>query len=93
MFAQSWYFSLCGSFVPLEAMHFLVDKFLRKGFAGVNELLVALLLHNKENLMEEEDSELMLEFSNQQLYLYAERVDWQDLRDRSDRVLLSPMEH
>ena len=47
LFVSSWYFSLCGSFVPLDAMHIFIDKFLQKGFAGINELLIALLLHNK----------------------------------------------
>jgi hypothetical protein len=51
LFASSWYFSLCGSFVPLDAMHHFVDKFMRRGFAGINEMLIALLLKMRDRLM------------------------------------------
>jgi hypothetical protein len=77
LFASSWYFSLCGSFVPLESMHFIIDKFMKKGFSGINEVLVTLLLHKKETLMELSDSQLMVEFSNQSLCEYGQQVDWQ----------------
>ena len=36
MFISSWYFSLCGSFVPLDSMHIFIDKFIKKGYAGIN---------------------------------------------------------
>lgn len=48
MFASSWYFSLCGSFVPLDAMHHFLDKFIKGGFAGINELLLTLMLKKKD---------------------------------------------
>lgn len=67
MFASSWYFSLCGSFVPLDAMHHFIDKFLKKGFTGVNELLITLLLKLGDRIMSLTDIELMLVFSNQKL--------------------------
>jgi hypothetical protein len=35
------------SFVPLESMHFIVDKFIRKGFKGINEVLITLLIYLK----------------------------------------------
>ena len=52
MFSSSWYFSLCGSFVPLNSMHLFIDKFIRKGFAGINELILTLLIKKKEELIE-----------------------------------------
>lgn len=64
-------------------MHFLIDKFMKKGFSGINEVLLTLLLHKKENLMERSDSQLMIEFSNQKLCEYGDEVDWQDLLSRS----------
>ena len=89
MFASSWYFSLCGSFVPLDNMHHFIDKFIKKGFAGINELIITLLLKKKEDLMELEDSQLMLEFSNKQLCDYGEGVNWLDLRKKSDNLMLN----
>ena len=80
MFISSWYFSLCGSFVPLDSMHIFIDKFVKKGYAGINELIIALLLRKKLDLMKLEDSQLMLEFSNQNLCDYAGKVDWKDLK-------------
>jgi hypothetical protein len=35
-FVKSWYFSMLGSFVPLKSMPYIIDKFIRKGFRGVN---------------------------------------------------------
>lgn len=35
----------------------------------------------------------MLEFSNQKLYESGEQIDWADIKDRSDRILLSPLEN
>ena len=61
-------------------MHIFIDKFLKQRFTGVNELILALLIKKKEQLMELEDSELMLEFSNQKLSDYGETVNWQELR-------------
>lgn len=74
-------------------MHIFIDKFMKKGFTGVNELLLTLLLYNKDKLMQLEDSHLMLEFSNQKLYESGEQIDWADIKDRSDRILLSPLEN
>jgi hypothetical protein len=92
LFASTWYFSLCGSFVPLDAMHIFIDKFLKKGFSGVNELLLAMLIRKKEILMNQQDSQLMLEFSNQNLCDYAQEIDWEELNERADRLLLTPIE-
>ena len=69
-------------------MHHFIDKFISKGFAGINELLIALLLKLKDKLLLLNDSPLMLVFSNQKLYELGAEIDWQEIRIRSDRLLL-----
>lgn len=88
LFITSWYFSLLGNFVPLESMHLVLDKFLRRQFAGLNELVITLLLRLKDSLMSLHDSHLMMAFSNQQLTLSAAKIDWADLVARSDHLVL-----
>lgn len=91
LFATSWYFSLLGSFVPLAGLHLVVDKFLRRQWAGLNEVLLTLLLLMREELLQLTDSQLMLAFSNQRLAIRAAAIDWQDLVQRSDHLRLAPL--
>jgi hypothetical protein len=46
-FLLSWYFSLMGTFIPLEYMHIVFDKFFRKGWSGINEVIISILLYKK----------------------------------------------
>jgi lipid-A-disaccharide synthase-like uncharacterized protein len=45
MFISSWYFSMLGSFVPLNQMHFIIDKFIRRQFIGIIEIIVTLIIY------------------------------------------------
>jgi hypothetical protein len=69
-------------------MHHFLDKFMKKGFTGVNELLITLLLKLGEKIMISTDTELMLLFSNQKLSQFSANLDWEEIRSRSDRLLL-----
>ena len=76
MFVSSWYFSLCASFVPLESMHLLIDKFITRGFSGINEVIIALFLKLKGKIMAARDNQLMTILSNQKLAEMARTLDW-----------------
>ena len=67
---------MMASFVPLESMHFIIDKFLRKGFKGINEVLVTFLSHLKEELMALNECELMERLSNDYLAKRSKDIDW-----------------
>lgn len=64
-FITSWYFSLLGTFVPLGSMHLVIDKFLRKQFTGLNEIILAFLIYLKSTLLGLYDHSLMMAFSGQ----------------------------
>ena len=59
MFARSWYFSMLASFVPLEASAHIIDKYLRKGLKGLNELIITMLLYLKDELLATEPEDLL----------------------------------
>jgi len=48
MFAQTWYFTMLGSFVPQPAMPYVIDKYITKGFIGLNQIILTLLIYLKE---------------------------------------------
>ena len=58
-FLSSWYFSLMGAFIPLEYMHIVIDKFFRKSWVGINEIIITILLYKKSDLMNQDDEELL----------------------------------
>ena len=43
---------MLGSFIPLNEMAHIIDKYFRKGLKGINEVVVTLLLFLKDELME-----------------------------------------
>jgi hypothetical protein len=85
---MSWYFSMLGSFLPLEVMHLVVDKFIRRQFAGLNEVILTLLIYLRSELLQLQENALMLAFSNQRLSLRARSIDWSELVSRSDNIHL-----
>ncbi len=42
---------MLGNFVPLEHMHLVLDRFIKIGFEGLNQILLALLVFLKEEIM------------------------------------------
>ena len=58
-FLSSWYFSLMGAFIHLEYMHIVIDKFFRKSWVGINEIIITILLYKKSDLMNQDDEELL----------------------------------
>lgn len=55
MFILGWYLSMLGTFVPLEAMHFVINKFIEKQFGGLMKVIVTYFIYIKEILMEKND--------------------------------------
>ena len=77
-----------GNFIPIESMHLVIDKFIRKQFTGLNEIIIALLIYLKNSLLNLGENNLMMAFSNQQITLTANNIDWSDLIARSNNLLL-----
>jgi len=67
---------MLGSFLPLEAMHLVVDKFIRRQFTGLNEVILTLLIYLRQELLQLQEGSLMLAFSNQRLIIRAASIDW-----------------
>jgi hypothetical protein len=51
MFLTSWYISMMGTFVPLTEMHLIIDTFLRKGFVGLNQIVLTLLIYLRAEML------------------------------------------
>jgi hypothetical protein len=67
---------MLGNFMPLHAMHLVLDKFIRRQFAGLNEVILAMLIYMKEELFAMREGQLMLAFSNQKLTIRATQINW-----------------
>jgi len=76
IFVRSWYFSMLGSFIPLEQMALIIDKFLRKGLKGVNEVILTLLILLKEELLSTASEDLMSKLTNSWLLSRSKSIDW-----------------
>lgn len=77
-----------GNFIPIESMHLVIDKFIRKQFTGLNEIIITLLIYLKDRLLGLRENNLMMAFSNQQITLTATTIDWSELIGRSNNLLL-----
>ena len=69
-------------------MHLVIDKFISKQFTGLNEIMITLLIYMKDTLLTLQDNSLMMAFSTQQITKTASGIDWADLIERSNNLLL-----
>ena len=68
-------------------MHLVLDKFIRKQFTGITQLIITLLIFLKSEIMSQDSQEeVMLLLSNQKLIDTASKIDWRDLIDKSENL-------
>ena len=79
---------MLASFVPLESEAYVIDKYLRKGFKGINELLVTMLLYLKDELLATEPEDLLEKMTNSWLAKRAKEMNWQELTSCSDNMVV-----
>ena len=87
---RSWYFSMLGSFIPLRSMPFVIDKFMAKGFKGINEVILIMLIYLKRELLATPSEDLAVKLSNSWLVERSKLIDWAELVTCSENIMLRP---
>lgn len=85
VFLYGWVLSLLSTCIPLEFMHLMIDKFRREGWPFLYRLVIAYLLHLKEELMASNDSsEFLMKIDNGQSKELG--IQWAELIDNCFKV-------
>ena len=87
---RSWYFSMLGSFIPLRSMPLVIDKFMAKGFKGINEVILIILIYLKRELLATPSEDLAAKLSNSWLVERSKLIDWAELVACSENIMLRP---
>lgn len=78
--------------MPLPQMHLVVDCLVRRGLAGLNEIIIAMLLLRKEELLGRREGELLVSFGGETLLGWGRRQEWSQIVLRSAHLQLSRMD-
>jgi hypothetical protein len=48
-------------------MHLVIDKFIKRRFSGLNEIILTFLIYLKDNLLSMNNNELLMAFTNHKI--------------------------
>jgi hypothetical protein len=57
-------------------MHLVIDAFLRNGFTGLSQIIIAMLIYMKDDLMTKGEEELIVCLSAQEMGRRAGGMNW-----------------